>query len=206
MAVDPKPRLRQTVASLDHQKFFDAFVCNESRAREVTRFLRNKALKEQDQGMSKTTVFLADPTERCDAFVTLSAASLEMPREELTALRKFVPGVMVDWLGVHIEHNGKGLGHDIFKWVEREALALRRTSPVGLRLIVLAVRAANWTLFQRYAAVWGFTPLPLPTDPDNDESPHERPDPKNERPEWLAESRFIHMYYDLLSRKNAEPQ
>jgi hypothetical protein len=196
----PKPRLRHLDAQREHQSLFDTFACKEGKRKEVTKFLQRDALDEQDRALSRTTLFVADPVERCDAFVTLSAASYNIPTDELGIPPRFIPGVMIDWVGVHAYH-GKGLGFYVFGWIEREILALRRTAPFGIRLLLMAVRAENWRLVQHYATVWRFEPIPMHRDPNDQKSPLEKLDPTGDRPSWLSPGRFIHMYYDLLSRK-----
>jgi hypothetical protein len=136
-----------------------------------------------------------------DAFVTVSAAGVRAPRrfrERIGTDRIFIPSLMIDYVAVSRHRNGQGLGLKIFEWLQAAAQDLN--ADMGVRLIVLGVRAGNWGAYRRYVEDWHFTALPIPDPQVNERDAFMAPpDPTKPRPPWMGEDEVIHLYYDLVA-------
>jgi hypothetical protein len=162
---------------------------------ELTNFLQEDALREQDERISTTTLFFVDDSKEIDAFVTLSASALKTPPSLQESLpdRRYVPVVIMDYLAE------RGFGYKVFEWVLNEVV--RRAESIGIRAILLEVRAGNWHAYRQYSRRWGFRALPLrgyKGDPACD-----APDANGERPENVKPERLIPMYFDLAEHFGA---
>ena len=114
-------------------------------------------------------------------------------RRKLGTERVHIPSVMIDYIAVDKSSDGTGLGHRVFEWVESRACPLNET--IGVRFIVLGVRAENWGAYRVYAKSWGFNALPVDGRP--------APNPDAQRPDWLSPTTMIHMFYDLVEKNGA---
>jgi hypothetical protein len=198
--IDLEPLTREHVALLP------GFQCSRPYAEEVGDFLRDEALDEQETSQSATFVAVNGADDGIDAFVTLSATNFDTGRDEGRELRealgvskRYIPAVMIDYIGVHDRLIGQSMGLRIFYWVRREVFKVSAT--VGVRFITLQVRAGNWGAYQRYwSADWGFQALPIKVGNASDRL---APDPAGERPVWLPPNKLITMYYDLYANFGA---
>ena len=170
--------------------------------RGVVNHLRNDALPEQQTDISATFVVVSPDQQAIEAFMTVSNTSIVVPREiqkELALARKYVPAVMIDFIGVSDSarrHGHRGIGLQLFEHVKYEAFKMNAVS--GVRFVALEVRAGNWRAFQRYGGAWGMKPLPVRANPPKHPLEYPAPDPTlKERPADLAPERLIPMIFDL---------
>jgi hypothetical protein len=132
-----------------------------------------------------------------DAFVTLSAASVAVDRDTrrvLKATTSFIPAVMIQYIAVATHRDGQGLGFRLFEWLQPRVMRLN--ADVGVRFVVLGVRAGNWRAYQVYIEDWGMRALPIHKDGVD----HEPPDTGGAKPDWLDDEDMIHLYFDLVER------
>jgi hypothetical protein len=163
---------------------------------ELTDFLQRKALPEQHERLSSTTLFFTEGSDRIDAFVTLGASFLKAPPEFKARLeRHYLPVVIMDYLAVadHRLAAERGFGHKVFMWVVNQVV--RQSEAIGVRMIMLEVRAGNWHAYRQDSRRWGFQALPL--RPYRGDPACEPPDPQGDRPQDLNPDRLIGMYFDL---------
>jgi len=198
-AVAPAP-LKFRYVSEKLQGLLDAFVCTTSTGADLSRFLRERAIKEQEENISTTFVFLPPDESRVDAFVTLSATGVKTPPKyrERFPDRIVLPAVMIDYLAVSDAKRVEGgLGLRIFQWVESRVYPLNAS--VGVRFVALDVYASDWGAYRRYASAdWGFHALPLRPDHSRREDSQDAPSADDPPPTWLRPDRLIPMVYDLV--------
>jgi hypothetical protein len=99
---------------------------------------------------------------------------------------------MIQYVAVAKHRDGQNLGFRIFEWLQPRIMRLN--SEIGVRFVVLGVRAANWPAYRIYVERWKMKALPIKNG-DVDVPP---PPATGERPEWLSEEAMIHLYYDLV--------
>jgi hypothetical protein len=182
-----------------------AFVCEKPGCQELVEFVRYHAASEQDANFSTTFLFTSVGHDKLDAYLTLSAAGVALsPRaqERLGTRRRFIPSVMIDYVAVASHRDHQGLGLHIFEWVQSMASQLNRD--VGVRFVVLGVRAVNWGAYRVYVKSWGFTALPVKNPSSKDKDAFvDAPDPDAPKPDWMPDDYLIHMYFDLVEKNGA---
>lgn len=73
-------------------------------------------------------------------------------RRELRATSRYIPAVMIQYVAVAPHWAGLGLGFRIFEWLQPRVTRLN--ADIGVRFVVLGVRASNWPLYRVYVERW----------------------------------------------------
>ena len=186
--------------SAAHAGLLDTFVCTKSASSEnLTSFLRERALHEQEQLCNTTYLIISANGEKLDAYVTLSTGLVGVPprwRQRQGVPRSEVPAMFIGYIAVDDGMLGKGLGLQILDWVKLQAF--RMNEFVGIRVLYLEVEAANWPAFRVYADKWRFTPIPLKATDAHPQVRQPNPGSPN-RPPNIEPKEMIGMFYDLYN-------
>lgn len=171
------------------------FRCDKPGGGELVDFIRRRALRDQAEHFTTTFVFHSNDAAQVDAYVTVSAASVVVDsdtRRDLRATSRYIPAVMIQFVAVAPHRDGDGLGFRIFEWLQPRVQRLN--ADVGVRFIVLGVRAAYWRLYRIYVEDWDMTPLPISKEGVD----YDPPSALGPRPAWLTDDDMIHLYFDLV--------
>jgi GNAT superfamily N-acetyltransferase len=141
---------------LDPQHLLEGFDCGDGG---LNRWLQQRALANERQGVSRTFVVCDDPGTSVMAYATLSAGAIVLA-EVPGALRRTMPDplpvVVLGRLAVDRRHQGQGLGRALVADALRRSLAARRL--IGARALLVHAIDEEAAAFYRSL---GFRPSPI---------------------------------------------
>ena len=136
MLIEPLTRTHQ-------RKLFD---CGEA---EVTRFLREKALQDQERDLSRTMVFVNEAVapERIIGYHTLIMSQVrqeEIPHDKPT-IKRAIPVILLGQIGIDLVFQGQGRGDLLL--MDAQARVDEISTKIGIRALMLDARSerlAKW--------------------------------------------------------------
>lgn len=126
-----------------NRKLFD---CNDA---DVTGFLREKALQDQERDLSRTTV-LVDPKESTTAIIGYHTLVLTQVRQEeipndRPRITRGIPVILLGQIGIDVKFQGQGLGDLLLTDVQARVDEI--SQKIGIRALMLDARderLAKW--------------------------------------------------------------
>ena len=131
--------LIEPISKTHNRKLFD---CGDE---EVTDFLREKALQDQEKNLSRTMVLINEviDTKRVIGYHTLIFAQIsqeQMPNDKPT-IKRAIPVILLGQLGVDRAFHGKGYGELLL--MDAQARVDEISRKVGVRAMMLDARNEN---------------------------------------------------------------
>ena len=127
------------IEPLTREHYRKAFDCGDE---EVTRFLREKALQDQERDLSRTMV-LVDPKESATAIIGYHTLVMTQVRQEeipndRPRITRGIPVILLGQLGVDVNFQGRGLGDLLLMDVQARTDEI--SQKVGIRAVMLDAR------------------------------------------------------------------
>lgn len=105
---------------------------------EVTRFLREKAMQDQDRDLSRTMVLIKDDAIAGYHTLLLSQVCQDEIPNDRPIIKRNIPVILLGQLGVDINFQGKGLGDILL--LDVQARTDEISQKVGIRALMLDAR------------------------------------------------------------------
>lgn len=130
--------------SREHNR--QAFDCGET---DVTRFLREKALQDQERDLSRTMVLIDENTSLTRILGYHTLLMMQVRQEEIPhdrpRITRGIPVILLGQIGIDLESQGKGFGDLLL--MDAQARTCEISEKVGIRALMLDARnerLAEW--------------------------------------------------------------